>query len=642
MKRQEEAHYARIRELAGAKTPIAESNNLSASTLIDYKRCNDGSALGIVMENHKYFIKTSICLNENLTANDFSYIGGLENKLDKRYDSVATADKHRNMYIASLNEAFSRKKVVVNETEQKELKTEFTNSDFSRNKKTLNEMNIISVNQPNATKKRSEERITLLNENAKNIIAKALGKKNEVSEDVVDDKLGNAEAKLANAPVPAQPQMDAPIAEPELPATDEIPQDGEEVEAQPQEGGQGLTKKEAQKRIGKLVADLKASEELNSADFRELTNTVIGSLDYDDEDIDKIIDKLEDKETEGVEPEKRTAPVDGGDDVNSAIDAQIDSISEDDEEDGDESDDELLLDIDVDGDESTDDEESADDEASEEGTFDGYLDSRGYETLEGCDNDEIAGLIMGYMYQIDDTNALGAVAKFIQNDEIKSKLIELGGEEFVETLENTTPDEDGEEIESDGEIEIETEPEGGEDEDGEFNENAGTVYEDGGDDEESFDLELGDKSGVEPQLALPQATQPTTGNKSINIDLNNNTVGINISEDKIRQYVNKRMSEMYDGDKKTIVESKEYKPKNILDRIIQEQLSMFKPSEKENSIVNEKAHSEEKLREYIQTRIEELKSGRRTNVKLYESKKSDKLKKLDEMIDLEFTKISKK
>lgn len=633
MKRQEEAHYARIRELAGAKTPIAESNNLSASTLVDYKRCNDGSALGIVMENHKYFIKTSISLNENLTAKDFSYIGGLENKLEKRYDSVATADKHRNMYIASLDEAFSRKKVVVNEVAQKEVKTQFTNNDFNGNKKTLNEVKVISVNQPNSTKKRSEERITLLNENAKNAIAKALGKKNDISEDVVDDKLGDAEAKLANAPAPTQ--VDAPIAEPELPMGDEMPQDGEDTGAEPQENGQGLTKKEAQKRIGKLVADLKASEELNSADLRELTNTVIGSLDYDDVDINKIIDKLEDKETEGgVEPEKRPAPVDGGDDVNTAIDAQIDSISED-GDDADDSDDELLLDINTDDDEveGDDDEESSEDEESEEGTFDGYLDSRGYETLEGCDNDEIAGLIMGYMYQIDDTNALGAVAKFIQNDEIKSKLIELGGEEFVETLENITPDED-DEIESDGEIEIETEPE-----DGEVDENPGTVYEDGGDDEESFDLDLGAESEAEPQLAPPQASLPTTGNKSINIDLNNNTVGINISEDKIRQYVKNRMSEMYDGDRKAIVESKESKPKNALDKIILEELSMFKPSEKENSIVNEKAHSEEKLREYIQTRIAELKSGRRTGVKLYESKKSDKLKKLDETIEIEYKKI---
>ena len=90
---------------------------------------------------------------------------------------------------------------------------------------------------------------------------------------------------------------------------------------------------------------------------------------------------------------------------------------------------------------------------------------------------------------------------------------------------------------------------------------------------------------------------------------------------------------------KNINESKQNTPKNVLDSIIAEQLSMFKPSEKENSIVNKKSEGEAKLQNYIKSRLAEKRAGRKSTI--LESKKSETLKKLDEMIDREYLKYEK-
>jgi hypothetical protein len=55
--------------------------------------------------------------------------------------------------------------------------------------------------------------------------------------------------------------------------------------------------------------------------------------------------------------------------------------------------------------------------------------------------------------------------------------------------------------------------------------------------------------------------------KTVSIDLNNNKIDISVNEDKIRKYVRTKLSEMYDNSK-SINESKDIKPKNILDKMI--------------------------------------------------------------------------
>ena len=98
----------RIKALAfygTSKNKVNESVNNNA-TLIEYIRTDDGTAYGVVKENHEYFIKKSNNKKE-LNSTDFAYIGGLENKNDYRYKSLGESQKHLNFVVKSINEAYS-------------------------------------------------------------------------------------------------------------------------------------------------------------------------------------------------------------------------------------------------------------------------------------------------------------------------------------------------------------------------------------------------------------------------------------------------------------------------------------------------------------------------------------------------------
>jgi len=114
-----ENFYKRLKELSGAKSANNAPASLSQSTLIDFQRANDGVALGIVKENHNYFIKTASKQGDKIGVEDFAYIGGLENKFKYQYNSLAEAEKNRNFYIKTLNESTSKKfkKISINESE---------------------------------------------------------------------------------------------------------------------------------------------------------------------------------------------------------------------------------------------------------------------------------------------------------------------------------------------------------------------------------------------------------------------------------------------------------------------------------------------------------------------------------------------
>ena len=91
----------RMKELMGVK-PINENKT---SYVIELTKVGpDGKAYAIVRENHLYFIKVSD-KTENLVAEDFSYIGGLKNKLEEAYPSYAKAIKQLNLKFRSLAEA---------------------------------------------------------------------------------------------------------------------------------------------------------------------------------------------------------------------------------------------------------------------------------------------------------------------------------------------------------------------------------------------------------------------------------------------------------------------------------------------------------------------------------------------------------
>ncbi len=92
---------SRMKDLMG---PITEGKQNSTSEVLLTKIGPDGKTYGIVKENHEYYIKISD-KSSNLIAEDFNYIGGLQNKKDKAYTSYSQAIKQLNLKFISLAEA---------------------------------------------------------------------------------------------------------------------------------------------------------------------------------------------------------------------------------------------------------------------------------------------------------------------------------------------------------------------------------------------------------------------------------------------------------------------------------------------------------------------------------------------------------
>jgi len=93
----------RMKQLMGIQ-PINENKSNIVIELT--KMGPDGNAYAIVRENHEWYIKKAN-KTKNLVAEDFKYIGGLQNKKQEAYPSYAKAIKHLNLKFRSLAEAYN-------------------------------------------------------------------------------------------------------------------------------------------------------------------------------------------------------------------------------------------------------------------------------------------------------------------------------------------------------------------------------------------------------------------------------------------------------------------------------------------------------------------------------------------------------
>ena len=93
----------RMKELMG----ISSINENKSNIVVELTKMGpDGKAYAIIRENHDYYIK-STTKTLGLVAEDFQYIGGLQNKKQEAYPSYAKAIKHLNLRFNSLSEAFN-------------------------------------------------------------------------------------------------------------------------------------------------------------------------------------------------------------------------------------------------------------------------------------------------------------------------------------------------------------------------------------------------------------------------------------------------------------------------------------------------------------------------------------------------------
>lgn len=93
----------RMRELMGESVQKDQKNYVIELT----KNGPDGKVYAIVRENHQYFIKVTD-KTENIVAEDFKYVGGLQNKTDLAYPSYSRAIKQLNLKFINLNEAYNK------------------------------------------------------------------------------------------------------------------------------------------------------------------------------------------------------------------------------------------------------------------------------------------------------------------------------------------------------------------------------------------------------------------------------------------------------------------------------------------------------------------------------------------------------
>jgi len=93
----------RMKELMG----IAPINETKSSIVVELTKTGpDGGAYAIIRENHKWFVKKA-SKTTGLVAEDFKYIGGLQNKFSEAYDSYNEAVKQLNFKFRSLAEAYN-------------------------------------------------------------------------------------------------------------------------------------------------------------------------------------------------------------------------------------------------------------------------------------------------------------------------------------------------------------------------------------------------------------------------------------------------------------------------------------------------------------------------------------------------------
>jgi hypothetical protein len=93
----------RMKELMG----ISSINENKSNVVVELTKMGpDGQAYAIIRENHEWYIKKAD-KSTNLIAEDFKYIGGLQNKKAEAYPSYAKAIKHLNFKFKSLAEAYN-------------------------------------------------------------------------------------------------------------------------------------------------------------------------------------------------------------------------------------------------------------------------------------------------------------------------------------------------------------------------------------------------------------------------------------------------------------------------------------------------------------------------------------------------------
>ena len=106
----------------------------------------DGNLYGIIKECNKYYVKVAPPKDTEVLAEDYNYIGGINNKKDYEYPSYALAYKQFELKMMSLNEAYANNKQYIRENVVKEEKADWQTLETKEMRAEIERFNQISEN----------------------------------------------------------------------------------------------------------------------------------------------------------------------------------------------------------------------------------------------------------------------------------------------------------------------------------------------------------------------------------------------------------------------------------------------------------------------------------------------------------------
>ena len=221
-----------------------------------------------------------------MVAEDFEYVGGVQNKYDERYHSYAEALKHLNMKFDMLNESYGI-----------ETGTNIFESDGVEVKE-ANASGLVEIKEEEVNEPVEEKEELILDEEPE-----------EVDE---QKKVIKVDAPAPPAPVeaPVEDEVEVdPFADEEGMEGEEDPfadEEGMEGEEDMEEDGDETTKK-IQKYTGKVGQLLRDKDEPDPELDKYVINSIVSAIDWEeipDEDVEDIIAKIEGEDEEDGESDE--------------------------------------------------------------------------------------------------------------------------------------------------------------------------------------------------------------------------------------------------------------------------------------------------------------------------------------------------
>lgn len=680
MKNNSQEYYnERLKSLANFGKKINESSESIQRTLVDVERSNEGIAYGIIKESHKYIIKksTSNKPDNQLNESDFVYINGSQNKTLYTYGQLAEAEKNRNMYIMSMNEAFSIKPTI--DESAKEVIVEsvkpmtdnplgFLSSVISKNKSKINESTETKLKDSIQKHNGSFKNKSIIGEDVISSVRKTMNLLTEDvnTEDNVDTDINKALDALSNLEDKTSTEETAPITEPEVaePNT-EAPVENAPVEEPVIDTPEIPTDVTAEMPSEDVPTEETPIEDVPAEDTGDVPAEVPTEDNADDASLTKEIEKLVGKLTYNVRqaelsPEETNSFLKSilksfeselaGLDVNQKkeLSRKITDTEVPTEE---------TPEVQTEGFDEESDDESQDEPCGECGDFDSYSKSMGYDSLDEASPIEKGYVISGYVDAYKGGKNDGdfkAISRHL-SPEVVSELAEYGHDDYAKEAEFYQGQE-----EEGGDQELPCEG------CGDVKESEEPI--------ESFDSLSDDEKAELFQMYLEKKNSITESEENKSFAPNGQVLGVVSPNKGITESVDKKPSAGLSKEKKSEIDSKSINEGMMQPSGVKGDFVKLKDDSKMHKIKSVKGYkppksdftyiytfedlgddefytqedidnssvNEAKLREFIRGVLDECASGKKSPINESTIKQSEKLQKVANYVKSKYSELSNK